>query len=300
MKYTWRIVGHEKLVQGLEDDITSGNIAHAYLFAGPEKVGKFTVAKTFAHILQCENNFCHTCQTCLQIEKNAHPDTIVFRDNNESIKIGDIRTIIDRLNLSAPSKYKIFIAENIERMTDEAGNCLLKTLEEPPPNTIFLFTTVYLKSVMPTILSRVRVLKFHHCPEAVLVKHLTNMYPETDAATIEQIGKFALGKPGVAFDLINDPQLASNYKTLYTDLQRFLDYESIFDRFLYIKEAENDPRKIANILDILTHIIRTRMISGAPYRKPYIEILEKIDYTNYLLKHNINPKLALENLMLNL
>lgn len=299
MKYTWRIIGHEKLTKSLEDDMVSGNISHAYLFAGPEKVGKFTVARTFAHILQCENNFCHTCKTCMQIDKNSHPDTIVSRDEENSIGIDEIRDLIRRLNMSAQGKYKIFIAENIERMTEEAGNCLLKTLEEPPENTIFLFTAIFLKRVMPTILSRVRILKFHHCPEEALIKHLKNLYPETDEETIQQVSKFSLGKPGVAFDLMNDPQLVSYYKALYNDLQRFLDHGGIFDRFMYIKEAEDNPKKINDILDILTHIIRSRLLSG-DVKKSYTNVLDRIDYTNFLLKRNINTKLALENLMLNL
>ncbi|MBI5152675.1 DNA polymerase III subunit [Candidatus Peregrinibacteria bacterium] len=299
MKYTWRIIGHERLTRSLENDLSTDNLGHAYLFAGPEKVGKFTVAKTFAHILQCENNFCHTCKTCIQIDKNSHPDTIVFRDDGGSIGIDVIRELIMRLNMSAQSKYKIFIAENIERMTEEACNCLLKTLEEPPQNTIFLFTAIYLKRVLPTILSRVRILKFHHCPEGVLIERLAELYPETGEETIEQISKFSLGKPGVAFDLMNDPQLISYYKTLYSDLQRFLDHKGIFDRFMYVKETENQPRKVNDILDILTHIIRSRLMAGDG-QPHYTKILDKIDYTKFLLEHNINSKLALENLMLNI
>lgn len=299
MKYTWRIIGHEKLTRGLEDDMANNNISHAYLFSGPEKVGKFTVAKTFAHILQCENNFCHTCKTCLQIDKNSHSDTIVFRDDGGSIKLDPVKEVVARLNMSATSKYKIFIAENIERMTEEAGNCLLKTLEEPPKNTIFLFTVTYLKRVLPTIISRVRILKFHHCPEDVLIARLAELYPETEKETIEQVSKFSLGKPGVAFDLMNDPQLISYYKILYSDLQRFLDHKGVFDRFVYVKEAEENPRKVNDILDILTHIIRSRLMTGQG-KKEYTKILDKIDYTKFLLEHNINSKLALENLMLNI
>jgi len=300
MKYKWRIIGHERLVQGLENDIASNNVSHAYLFTGPEKVGKFTVAKTFAHILQCENDFCHTCKTCVQIDKNSHPDTIIFRDDGESIKIGEMREIINRLNMSAQSKYKIFIAENIERMTDEAGNCLLKTLEEPPKNTVFLFTAIYSRRVLPTILSRVRILKFHHCPEEILSKHLFELYPDADFDAIQQISKFSLGKPGIAFDLMNDPQLVSYYKTLYNDLQRFLDHDGIFDRFVYVKESADNPHKIGDILNILSHIIRSRILQGNDQTEKYLKILDQIDYTNFLLKHIINAKLALENLMLNI
>lgn len=300
MHYHWNIVGHETLLHSLENDMQHENLAHAYLFSGPEKVGKYIVAKKMAHILQCPNNFCHECPTCIQIEKGCHPDTIEFVDDGESIKIEQIRGVIDQLQMTAPSHYKIFLAEKIERMTLEAAHCLLKTLEEPPEKTIFLFTTASLKNLLPTIVSRMRILNFHHCPEDILQQRIAEEYPDTDQETLRQVSRFALGKPGIAFRLLRDPQLLSLYRRMYQDILHFFESEYIFNRFCYVQELVEDPTKIDHFLDILTHLCRSRMLENPLNKSKFPGILERISGTRSALKRNANKKLALEGLMLSL
>lgn len=296
--YNWNIVGHQKLLEALERDITQGTLSHAYLFAGPEKVGKYTVAKKMAGILQCKENFCHNCPTCIQIEKGGHPDTIEFKGNEESLKVAEMREVIARLNLSTVSPYKIFLVEAIERMTPEAANCLLKTLEEPPQNTIFLFTTISLREVLPTIRSRMRVVKFHHCPDEAIKNELKILHPEADQGLIEQVSRFSLGKPGVAFQLMRNPEKLDLYRNLYQDLLRFLEGEAIFERFLYVQQCSEDSKKLEILLDILTHVVRSKLLKEEEFRRKYLDLVDKIDFTKYLLKRNVNTKLALEHLML--
>lgn len=300
MNYHWNIIGHSALLEKLEQDISSGNLPHAYLFSGPEKVGKYIVAKKLAHILQCEKNFCHECSTCIQIEKKTHPDTIEFEDDGESVKIEQIREVITRLHMTTSSRYKIFLVERIERMTLEAANCILKTLEEPPADTIFLFTTAAIKEVLPTIVSRVRILSFHHCSEDLLYEKIREYYPESDDDTLRQVSRFALGKAGIAFRLMRDPELLSLYRRMYQDFLRFLSRPSIFDRFCYVQEFIEQPSKIDHFLDILTHLVRSLMLKDPLNHERYIDILEQISRTRFSLKHNANVKLTLEKLMLHL
>lgn len=298
MIYNWKIVGHEDLLTSLEMDMQSGNLAHAYLFSGPEKVGKYRVAKTLAHILQCENNFCHDCPTCLQIEKSGHADTIELADDGETIKIETVRELIVRLNMTTSAKYKIVLVEKIERLTLEAANCLLKTLEEPPEKTLFIFTTSSTRDVLPTIVSRMRAIQFHHCPEKMVREKIQEMYPESEGSLLDQVSSFAMGKPGVAFRLMRDPEMLAVYRRLYQDLLRFLDHSSVFERFCYVQEFIEDPVKIQYFLDILTHLVRIRLLEDPLNKERFIAILEKISFTIFALKHNTNPKLALEQLML--
>ena len=135
MKYNWSIIGHEKQLSQLENDISSGSLSHAYLLAGPNSVGKHTVAKKMAGILQCENDFCHKCNTCIQVEHGSHVDTLVFKDDKNSLKILEVRGLLEKAMMTAQARYKIFIIQSIERMTTEAANSFLKVLEEPPPRT---------------------------------------------------------------------------------------------------------------------------------------------------------------------
>ncbi|KKT19207.1 MAG: polymerase III, delta-prime subunit protein [Candidatus Peregrinibacteria bacterium GW2011_GWA2_43_8] len=94
MLYKWPIIGHEEQLKRLEADLKNGHLAHAYIFVGPDKVGKFLVAKTLAGILQCPNNYCRSCPTCVQVMKGVHLDTIEMRDDGESIKIERVRALI--------------------------------------------------------------------------------------------------------------------------------------------------------------------------------------------------------------
>jgi DNA polymerase-3 subunit delta' len=161
MKYNWSIIGHEKQLLQIEKDLESGNLAHAYLLSGPNSVGKNTVAKKMAGILQCENDFCHNCNACTQIEKGCHVDTVVFEDDGESIKIETVRKILERLSMTRQAPYKILLVQSLERMGVEAANSFLKMLEEPPERTVFIMTTDNVRLILPTILSRVRVVQFN-------------------------------------------------------------------------------------------------------------------------------------------
>lgn len=298
MKYNWSIIGHEKQLEQLELDISSGNLAHAYLLAGPNSVGKHTVAKKLAGILQCENDFCHKCKTCLQVQQGCHIDTSELNDNKESIKIEDVRKIIERASMTGQSLYKIFLIQSIERMTKEAANSFLKVLEEPPPKTVFILTTNNLGEILSTVVSRVRIIKFNNVSASYLVKKLSELYPDCDEETIKRVSLFSLGKTGEALHLIENQDSLANYLKVYNDIQNFLQYKSCVDRFAYIEDLVADPSKIEVFLNIMTHILRSKALEGDKNTEKYLNTLLKIEEAGMLLKKNINLRLVLENLML--
>lgn len=291
-------MGHERQLQLLEYDIKSGNLSHAYLFAGPEQVGKFTVAKNLAHILQCPNNFCHECPTCVQIEKGCHSDTIELKNDGESIKIEQIRDVISRLNMSPQSRYKIFLAESIERLTPEAANCLLKTLEEPTPQTIFIFTTGTPRELLQTILSRMRIITFHYLSEATLFRNLTQFFPDIDKAQVQEAVAFATGKSGKAIHLLTDPELLSSHRTFYQELLRIFQSSSIADRFTLLQNILDDDLKVTDFLDILLHVLRGELLKNRS--SAHVSVIRLAEQTRQLLKKNVNARLALEHLLLQL
>lgn len=301
MLYNWNIIGHERQLNALEKDVKDGNLSHAYLFAGPSKVGKFTVAKKLAHILQCPNNFCHTCSICKQVEKGCHVDTIEMKNDGESIKIELIREIIMRLNMTSNSNYKIFLAEDIERMTNEAANCLLKTLEDPPPQVIFICTTTNVREVLPTIVSRMRILRFRSFSEKFLQQSLSPFFPDADTETLKQVSALSLGKSGQAFKLMRDGELLSYFRKLYNDVLRLLSTDTVAEKFAYVKDIVDDPKLTEDFLDVLLHILRNRLISDrSANHVAIIKNLVDAERTIFLLKKNVNARIALENLMLSL
>lgn len=300
MKYNWSIIGHEKQLSRLEYDIATGNISHAYLLTGPNSVGKSTVAKKMAGILQCENDFCHKCTTCIQIEKGCHVDTIFLKDDGESIKIEEIRKLTERLNMTRQASYKITLIQTIERMTPEAANSFLKILEEPPLRTIFILTTNNIRQLLPTITSRVRIVKFECVSSAYLDEKLRSLYPGHDKETIKQVSLFSLGKTGKAVHLMENPDSLANYVRVYNDVQNFLAHKNIVDRFSYVEDIAEDNSKIDVFFAILTHVLRSKILGRDPNAPMYVKTLSKIDEAGKLLKKNINARLVLENLMLTL
>lgn len=310
MKYNWSIIGHEKQLESLERDIETGGLAHAYLLSGPNSVGKSTVAKKLAGILQCENDFCHKCSACKQVEKGCHLDTVELSDDGESIKIEEVRKLIERLSMTPQSPYKILLIQKFERMTTEAANSFLKTLEEPPPRTIFIITTNNIRALLPTVVSRVRVLKFNSVSDQYLSAFLKKSYPESDEETVKKVSLFSLGKTGKAVQLMENPETLASYLEIYHQVQNFLDHRSLVDRFSYVEELVADENKLERFFELILNVLRSKLLASATGEhqtiKPetsspaYADMLSKIEEAGILLRRNVNARLVLENLMISL
>jgi DNA polymerase III subunit delta' len=141
------------------------HLAHAYLLVGPQDSGKTQTALSLAQMVNCESEAqkpCGKCPACLKIASGNHPDVHVLgSDDMESIKIEDIRFLLGRAHLMAfEAKTKVFIIRNIELMTPEAANALLKTLEEPGANTLMILTTSVPEANLDTVKSRCHIVKF--------------------------------------------------------------------------------------------------------------------------------------------
>lgn len=305
MIYNWNIVGHEETLKFLESDITGQNLAQAYLFVGPSQLGKFTVARKMANILQCENNYCRQCSVCSEIKKEIHPDTTLIKNDGENLKIELIREVINKVNMTSQSRYGVVLIESIERMTTEAANALLKTLEEPAPGVIFFLTTDNIKSILPTILSRSRIINFHLCSETSIMQYLQTSFPMEDENLLRQAGLLSLGKPGKAIALLEDRALLTYYQSLYDTASSMFMEESITRKFQYVESILEKEFMVNDFLDVLEHVSRTRLLdnieqnassNGAP--NGLIRLIKEIQMVRDYLTGNINSKLALENLLL--
>ena len=152
------VVGQEHITETLKNAIKNNRIAHAYLFTGPRGVGKTTTARIFSKALNCENPAdaepCNKCNMCLDIQ-NLQSMDIIEIDGASNRGIDEIRTLRESVKY-APTrgKYKIYIIDEVHMLTKESFNAFLKTLEEPPEHTIFIFATTDVHKVPLTIISR--------------------------------------------------------------------------------------------------------------------------------------------------
>lgn len=306
MLYKWNIVGHEKQLLSLEKEIKSDKLSHAYLFSGPKQGGKFSIAKTFARILQCPNDYCRSCRDCELIKSGAHPDTIVIEDNGDSIKINEVRELIRKTYLTSQSKYRIVLIENIERMPIEAQNSFLKTLEEPPGRTLFILTTSQIDQVLLTIQSRVRHYPFSTIADTELRSYLVKTFgsrPEMD-----EVVSMAQGRPGLAIGMMKDSEAFSHQKELYYRIERFLKKNDLAQKFMFVEEIEKDMAEVEQFLDVFMRYLRKLLYDyvhrpSHPLSKRFtlqelVNLFDVLEKTRYFIKRNVNKKLALENLLI--
>ncbi len=172
------VAGQKHIVQTLKNALAENKIAHAYLFCGPRGTGKTSMARLFAKALNCEEGFghqCNHCENCISIAEGTHPDVTEI-DAASNRGIDDIRALIERVRY-APirGKYKIYIIDEVHMLTTEAFNALLKTLEEPPANVVFILATTEPYKLMPTILSRCQRYDFTKVSDTELGKKLRDI-----------------------------------------------------------------------------------------------------------------------------
>jgi len=172
----FEVVGQEVPVRVLKNAIRLGKLSHAYLFAGPRGTGKTTIARILTKAVNClqpkEGEPCGVCENCVAIDKGSFPDLIEI-DAASNRGIDDIRSIRDAVSYAPiKGKYKVYILDEAHMLTKEAFNALLKTLEEPPPRTIFILCTTEYEKIIPTILSRCQRLIFSKLREDQIVENL--------------------------------------------------------------------------------------------------------------------------------
>lgn len=182
-------------------------LAHAYIFVGPALSGKFETALEIAKMLNCESlgdSACGQCPQCIKIAAGNHPDVhVTASDPFESIKIEQVRDILGQIRLRAfMAKTKVFLVKNVEMLTSEAANALLKTLEEPTPSSLLILTTASFENVLDTIKSRCHWMFFAPESADIIKSFITKEYALTGPQA-HCVAYFSQGCLGKAKDLLD-------------------------------------------------------------------------------------------------
>lgn len=333
------IIGHERIISFLTSSVKSNRLAHAYLFIGPAQVGKKTVALEFAKALQCEKreiktesfSSCGQCQNCLLISKNQHPDVLLVEAGvkilriesrgehllkSSEIKIEQSRQIQHQISLSCfLAKYKVVIIDGAEQMTSEAANCLLKTLEEPPPKSLLILISSSWQRILPTIVSRCQLIKFLPVKKDLIAKGLQSLGFK-DKLKVQQAIRICSGRPGAGIQILNDSMLWQSQQQILNELRKLLK-KDLGERFHYAHKLSQDNVEAQKVLSQWLIWFRDQMLAriganpsmiwdwpeqgpGTPLIK-ISEIIKNIQWTQHLLNENgFNARLILENLMLKL
>lgn len=318
------ILGHEQIIEHLQNAIQMKKVSHAYILDGEEGAGKMMLARAFAQTLQCERGGtepCGECHSCKQALSGNQPDIImVSHEKPASIGVEDIRGQLcgDIQIKPYSSPYKIYIVDEAEKMTVQAQNALLKTIEEPPAYGVILLLTTNADAFLPTILSRCVTLKLRPVKSEVIRAYLMEKYQIPDYQA-DVCTAFARGNVGKAERLAQSEQFAELKDHLIHLLRHLRDME-IYELTEAVRSASEYKAEIGDYLDLMALWFRdvllfkaTRQIDGlvfaeeigdisAQAQKSSYEGLERIlkalEKAKVRLKANVNFELTMELLML--
>lgn len=317
----WQAIGHEKVIAALQNNIEDDLMSHAYLFVGPESVGKSVVAGSFAKTLLCENSAkpCYQCNTCKKIDEGSFSDFNHINKDKGKVKIEQVRSLQHSLSLKSYGKYKICIIDGVDYFTVEAANAILKLLEEPKGNTVFILIASSLENIIPTIISRCTVYRFSLVAQKEISKWLEGL--TNDSGIIEGITRMSSGRPGLAYQMINDREILEEKQTTESDIEEIID-SSLYNSFASIGEWVHHEDYKLDKLDILLQWMRDlylfkvgssdKLVTPENIEKYYQKysksfslnhldkIISDIIKAKELIKQNVNRKLVLENIALSI
>jgi DNA polymerase-3 subunit delta' len=211
-----RLQGHEHLIDAFRQAVQRRRLAHAYLFCGLPGVGKWLFAQELAKAILCEGQgkspgtleACDQCAACALVDANTHPDffTLSRPEEKNEMPMGLVQELCAGFSLkSARGHGKVAILDDADDLNEESANCFLKTLEEPPPRSVFILIGTSAQRQLPTILSRCQVVRFGPLPDDK-VAAILRQHDVQDAALLERLVQLAEGSPGQALALA-DPTL---------------------------------------------------------------------------------------------
>jgi DNA polymerase-3 subunit delta' len=336
----WDIIGHEWMLASLERSIASGHDSHAYLISGPPGVGKARLALRLAQALNCETargSPCLQCRTCRRIEHGNHPDVRLASMETQAeglsasdaarqkgLKIDTIREWQRDIALKPyEGRRRVFILHDADRLSEEASNAMLKTLEEPPS-----FATLILvangSTLLATIVSRCQPVRLGPLPHHQVAQALTEQ-AGMDAEQAAILAAWSGGRIGWAFSMARSPERIQSRQEQLDELlaiqeqpryaafrwaeERSKEYrggeqEAVLARLELWQSWWRDVLMLAaGCPDTIIHQDRRRELEQVARHATLPDVshfLTRINETISWLRENVNPQLALENLFLHL
>ena len=318
------IVGHKQLVEHLRHIALEENPGHAYLLVGEKGAGKKSIARIFAQALQCtaqEGRPCGVCRDCRQAADGNHPDIItISHEKPASISVDDLRTqLVEDIQIRPYSgKHKIYLIPDAEKMTVQAQNAILKTLEEPPSYAVILLMTVNEQALLETVRSRCIMLGVRSVPDEQIRSYLMDelKLPDYQADLFTAFAQGSLGKairlassedfqavknaavhlvrnaPSLEMpEIIEEVKSVQEYKISVSD---YLDLIALWVRDMILFKATRNPDGLV-MKDQLQNIRETSRLCSYEGAE---EILSAIETAKERLDANVNFDLTMELLFL--
>jgi len=307
------IKGQDRAISFLKGSMEAGRISHAYIFYGPGGIGKRLTAVNFAKAVNCRGEGgekpCDACPSCRKIDSSNHPDFFLLKPAKEgsAISIDDVRALIKDIGLKPyEGRKKFYVIDGASSMREEAQNAFLKTLEEPPSDSVIILIAENLGRLFSTIVSRSQTVKFFPLSTGDVKDALMNGYG-MDATKAHVLAHISSGRLGEALKYRDESFFAKREKAM-ASLEKGTFFESDFDKL-----TKPDLKIYLNILltwyrDILVskaggangpgivNIDRKETIAGEAEKMGYDRLermIRQVISTIYCAEQNVNPKLAM-------
>lgn len=256
------VVGQAALTTTLKNAVSTGKLAHAYLFCGPRGVGKTTCARIFAKAINCEHptaegEACNECESCKAFnEQRSYNIFELDAASNNSVE--NIKSLMEQTRIPPQvGKYKVFIIDEVHMLSTQAFNAFLKTLEEPPAHVIFILATTEKHKILPTIISRCQIYDFERMTVAGIISHL-KMVAEKEGITVdeESLGLIAEKADGGMRDALSIFDQAVSYCQGDVTYKKVIEDLNVLDSDNYFKIIDLAlENKVSDIMVLLNDII---------------------------------------------
>lgn len=309
-----QVLGQDRVVNVLKNQVQKGMISHAYLFAGERGCGKTTCAKIFAKAINCKNpkngSPCLECENCLSIDNETTMD-VVEMDAASNRRIDDIRQIKETVMYPPNNlKYKVYIIDEAHMITKEAFNALLKMMEEPPSHLVFILATTEIDKIPSTILSRVQKFEFNKIDKQAILKQidiiLNDFQIKMEEEAKDLIIRNAKGAMRDALSILD--QVISSSKDLYSlsdveDILGVVGFKELFSlaekinsydkksSLMEIFSLRDSNKSNRDILDGLTSFYHDLLIYKSTQDRVYFDSEEKLSYIEEFSKKIDNNRL---------
>lgn len=288
------IAGHENIKNILSNNINTKNILHSYLFIGEDGIGKKMLAKEFAKAILCtsENNRpCNICKSCVEFNTNNNANFNLINEEGSAIKIEQIRNMQVKIaEKPINSNYKVYLINDAELMTQEAQNCLLKTLEEPPEYIVIILITSNENKVLNTIKSRCMKLYFNNLDKNSVKKVLTEKFEMEDIndSFLDAVG-------GSIKKALLIKEKSSEYEKI-TKLFDIIDKENLVNFINSASIIYENKDDIYNILDYINILLDIKIRSNFKFANCIFTVEE----VKKRLRANSNYDMSIDYLLMNM
>lgn len=321
------IAGQRIIVESLRNAVKNNMISNGYIFSGPKGCGKKLMAFIFSMAANCTGAAgqrpCGSCSSCIRVKTGNHPNIEIVKPTGMSIKIRQIRQIVsDTAKKPFESGYKVVIMENAEKMTQDAQDAFLKTLEEPPENTVFILLADNHNLLLPTINSRCQVYQFKPVPLEEMKAFIKERY-DFPTADIEAAVRYSKGITGTALELLQNKEglfagklyidvlekaLRGNWSEAQLQIsavvetkeaaERFLEFSQVWFRDVMVaRELQENFEQLVINIDSMEKLAEHNSVLTEGKLNSIIEIVRK---TARYVRYNVGIKNSIDGMLFNI